>query len=143
MSIPAPASSTSTDDKLDRLLELLTAQATAAASSRSSTPTVAASSSPQAYAGPAGSASMSAPLAPQPEPAQPVQPAAPHPSESFVPGDLGFYSYHDHRDPEGVSRVQVVSVAHVDPDHVHAIVLGDASQLASFAPGQLTHAYPG
>lgn len=98
---------------------------------------------PQQYAGPAGAGQMAPPLQPPPAPPAPASVATPYASESFAPGDMAFFTYHDHRDPEGVNRTQVAVVAHVDENHVHAVVLADASQLASFVHGQLTHGYPG
>lgn len=97
----------------------------------------------QPYAGPAGAGSLSAPLAPPPpDPGPPPGPPAPHPGETFAPGDMGWYTYHDHRDREGTDRTQLVVVTHVDDDHVHAMVLGDSRSVASFAAGQLTHGHP-
>jgi hypothetical protein len=99
---------------------------------------------PAPYAGPQGPASLGTPLAPDPvPPPAPAGPPAPHPDEEFVPGQMAWYSYHDHRDPEGRDRVQLVAVTHVTDDHVHGLVLGDARNLASFARGVLTHQHPG
>lgn len=97
---------------------------------------------PIAYGGPQGAAAMSQPLQPPPPPAPVPTTPTPFAGEQFVPGEMAFFTYRDARDPEGKTRTQVVSVAHVDEGHVHAIVLGDASQLASFEHGVLTHGYP-
>jgi hypothetical protein len=102
----------------------------------------AAAPAPQAYAGPGGAGQLAAPLPPAVPPAPPAEPDQPHPGETFTPGELAYYAYHDHRDKPGAVRAQVVVVTHTDDDHVHALVLGDAGQLASFARGQLTHAHP-
>jgi len=91
----------------------------------------------------AGAAALAAPLAPDPVPPPGPDPApAPHPGEEFAPGQMAWYTYHDHRDPEGTDRVQLVAVTHTDDDHVHGLVLGDARHLASFARGVLTHEHP-
>jgi hypothetical protein len=124
---PAPSS---TDQRLDQLIALMTANVAPAAPAAA------------VYAGPRGAASMAASLPQAPPPAPPAVAATPHPGETFVPGEIGYFRYHDYRDAEGKTRVQVVSVAHTDDDHVHAIVLGDARNLASFQHGVLTHAYP-
>jgi hypothetical protein len=97
---------------------------------------------PAPYAGPQGPASMGAPLQPDPPPPPVTTPDVPHPDEEFQPGQMGWYSYHDHRDPEGTDRVQLVAVTHATDDHVHGVVLCDARQLASFARGVLTRQHP-
>jgi hypothetical protein len=100
-------------------------------------------SAAQPYAGPAGAGQLGAPLPPAPAPAPPAPiPGDDREPEEFSPSHMAFYAYHDHRDPPGAQRVQVVLVTHVDDEHVHGMVLGDARQLASFAPGELSHGYP-
>lgn len=95
---------------------------------------------PRAYDGPQGGGSLAAPLQPDPAPpARPAEPEQPHPGETFAPGELATYAYHDHRDPEGTTRSQVVMVTHVDDDHVHGLVVGQLRDVASFPHGALTH----
>lgn len=96
----------------------------------------------QPYAGPAGVGQFGAPLQPPPPPAPVPVDVTPHPDESWQPGELGYYTYHDHRDPEGTDRTQLIMVTHVEENHVHGIVLGDTSNGAQFAPGVLTHEHP-
>lgn len=94
------------------------------------------------YAGPAGSGQLGAPLAPPPAPPLPTEHAQPNPDEVWAPGELGYYTWQDPRTPASEPRVQVVAVTHVDDQHVHGLVLGDAKDLASFGHGTLTHQHP-
>jgi hypothetical protein len=137
-SIPNPAApaagASSTDEKLDVLIGLLSGQAAA----RVPAPVdVAAVPRPSA-----GIAATAAPVRPDPEPEPPKAAPAPHAGETFEPGQLGYYSYHRNGDPEGVDRTQVVAVVATTADHVHGLVLGDAADVASFAQGQLTATPP-
>ncbi len=90
-----------------------------------------------------GAASLGTPLAPDPPPPPaPAAPPPPHPDEELAPGDMAWHTYHDHRDPEGVTRTQLVAVTHAGEHHVHGVVLGDARHLAAFARGVLTRTHP-
>jgi hypothetical protein len=97
----------------------------------------AAGPAPVPYAGPAGAGQLAAPLQPAPPPAPPREPDVPHPGVRLRPGELARYTYHDHRDPEGVNRDQLVMVSHTDDDHVHGFVVGNLQEVASFLHGQL------
>lgn len=94
------------------------------------------------YAGPAGIGQAGSPLAPPAPPAPIAEHDQPNPDEVFAPGELGYYTFADPRTPAAPPRTQVIAVTHVDDQHVHGLVLGDAKDLASFGHGTLTHAHP-
>lgn len=137
---PEPASSptSSTDDKLDRLLgafdglaSLLAGQVRAPAPAPAPAPAAAASAMASAVQ-----------VRPEPAPVPVAQHAQPNSGESFAPGELAYYSYHRNGDPENVTRTQLVLVAGQSDTHVYGLVLGDVKDYAQFGAGVLTHTPP-